>query len=105
MPMDPSLKRIIARDGLALLMIIGLGLLFLWIGITFRPSLEQIDQSITFYQTHGSHGQKLKFPDSVSRELQDIGKFLLFGGYPIYLLLRFIIWAIGTLKRKENVIS
>ena len=32
--------------------------------------------------------------------LMGIGKFILFGCYPLYLLVRFIIWAIRTLKAK-----
>ncbi len=105
LPINSKLKRIIAKEGLILLGIIGLGLLLLWCGMAFRPTLEQIDQKLTYYQTHGTHGS-LQFPNWVpSRELRDIGKFLLLWGYPIYLLLRFIIWSIGTLKRKESITS
>ena len=37
----------------------------------------------------------------VQNRIRNFGFFLLFAGYPFYLLIRFIFWAIGTLKQKE----
>lgn len=35
-------------------------------------------------------------------KIREISFYILFLGYPFYLLIRFIVWAIGTLKAKEK---
>ena len=67
-----NIKKIIAREGLVLLGIMLVGLLFFFVGV-FMSNVALIGE---------------------------IGYFILVLGYPAYLLIRFILWAVKTLKGK-----
>lgn len=79
-------KKVIAREGLVVLGTIGLGMLLISLALHFRPSLEDIFD-----------GKDVSnFPYG---KMIDCGRLLIIA-YPLYLLIRFITWAIKTLKEK-----
>ena len=77
--MKKDIKKIIAREGLILLGFILLSVIITFVLLTteFAVVGEQIGQKIVTFAV-----------------------ILLLLGYPIYLLSRFIVWAIRTLKEK-----
>lgn len=79
--MNNKIKKIIAREGLILLTIIGAGFIFRIIGTSGHPFAEWIDVT------------PFNFFDR-------LGRIIIILGYPFYLLAQFIIWAIRTLKQK-----
>ena len=79
--MDNKIKKIIAREGLILLTIIGVGFTFRMIGTSGHPFAEWIDVT------------PFNFFDG-------FGRIIIILGYPLYLLAQFIIWAIRMLKQK-----
>jgi len=92
-----KIKRIIAREGLIILSIISLGLLLIstpyiflgienFINIIFRPSSGRLLGWV-------SEPLYIRIP-------RNIGILLLYLGYPFYLIIRFILWAIKTLKEE-----
>lgn len=77
-----AIKRIIAREGLILLAIIGVGFIFRIIGTSGHPFAEWIDVT----------------PLNLCNTF---GRIIIISGYPFYLIIRFIFWAIRTLKQKQ----
>lgn len=86
--MDDKMKKNIAREGLILLGTVGLGLLLVSIALYFRPSLKDIFDEISPPSRFIHWGIIIK-----------LGKMLIIS-YPVSWLIRFIIWAIKTLKQK-----
>jgi len=74
-------KKIIAREGLILLTIVGVGFAFRIIGTSGHPFSEWVD--VTPFNS-----------------LDGFGRIMIILGYPFYLLIRFIFWAIKTLRQK-----
>jgi hypothetical protein len=84
-----QIKRIIAREGIVLLGFIASGLLLLLVmNFVICP---QPKVSITVDELYFN-----RYPPLVPY----VGLYLMFFGYPCYLLIRFIIWAVRTLKNK-----
>jgi len=84
--MKAETKKVIAREGLVLL------------GFVILSLIMQLWGASGWY---GYFAQDI--PDkcpAIFRLLQHYGKLLIVVGYPAYLLIRFIIWAIKTLKNK-----
>lgn len=75
-----KIKKIIAREGLIVLGIISIGFILRFIGTSGHPFSEWIDVT------------SLNFLDG-------FGRIIIISGYPLYLLIRFIFWAIRTLKQ------
>lgn len=87
--MSPKIKRIIAREGLILVCIVICGLVTIFLG-----------QLIHGYSIKGK--EVLTTEELFSRNLiEKVGVYLLYLGYPIYLLIRFILWAVRTLRKDE----
>lgn len=114
-----SIKKIIAREGLVLLGIIGIGYIIMTtpdLYIKSRPiRIEQAtnketpidlltERRITYLDTGERKIYRLseinKARDRQER-VRNIGFVILLFGYPVYLLVRFIIWAIRTLRQKH----
>jgi len=86
--MDIKTKRIIAREGLILLVTIGLGIFLISIALYFRPSLKDIFDEISPPNGFVQWGIIIK-----------LAKALIIA-YPVSWLIRFVIWAVKTLKQK-----
>ena len=88
-----SIKRIIAREGLIILAILLAGFLLQLLGrrlLDFScPTPAEIYDFVPC---------KYQFLFWVSRFLGKTGTFILAFGYLLYLLIRFIIWAVRTLR-------
>jgi len=124
--MDKKIKRIIAREGLIIIVILAIGLFAFNIG---KQSLkhykdrywkEVIANNAIYLRTNPYKQNEIKqqynklwstsFNGKVNKEfglgsyiaycLQFIGFWLLCLGYPLYWFIRFIIWAVRTLKEK-----
>lgn len=82
-------KKIIAREGLILLGIIAISLLA-------KYAIDIYGRIVGFYI-------KEEWADIpyIFTVLYNLGNILLYLGYPIYLLIRFVIWAIKMLKEKK----
>ncbi len=87
-----KIKRIIAREGLIVLATVGLGCLLIWIGLTFRPTLKDIFDTVA--------EESLCYSSFPFGKMIHLGKLLIIS-YPISWLIRFIIWALRTLREKE----
>jgi len=90
--MTDKIKKIIAREGLVILSTLALGLLLIILGNLFHPHNSNIP--------YGILGEK-----AYQYDLMIANRFLLFGVilaglYISYFLIRFIIWAIRTLRKK-----
>jgi len=106
-----KIKRIIARDGLIIIAIIAIGFIY----ILYIPRLiyprpigggrdyyaEEIEHKPSPQYTRITSTEELNKVDAKQERVRTMGMFLIILGYPIYLLIRFIIWAIKTLKQKE----
>lgn len=120
--MNDKTKRVIAREGLIILGIIGIGILIIFLSSIYPPSPVPIktdietgrpstltpkqfekakqegfvvDKIVSFEQ------RRLKENcDKARGNLSLIGFLVLVAGYPLYLLIRFIIWATRALKHK-----
>jgi len=91
-----NIKKIIAREGLVIISIIIVGLLLI-----NCPSIYLAVENFIGRFFHS----RLIWEEWVNKPLyisipENIGWFLLLLGYPSYLLIRFIIWAIKTMKEK-----
>lgn len=78
--MNPKVKRIIAREGLIILCLVISGI------------LSVLSTSLF---VRGDEGATTLFP-------LFLGLFLMFGAYPLYLLIRFVIWAFRTIFEPED---
>lgn len=90
--MEKKIKRIIAREGLVLLGIILLGFIFYFI-ISNIPDFRA-------YKNIGGETIKGIVWDDTKSMIESIAIYIIFLGYPVFLLVRFVIWAIKTLKDK-----
>jgi hypothetical protein len=107
-----KIKRIVAREGLILLGIIGVG--FSVIATSDLYFRHKYKLGRDYYAEEIEHKSSVKQDifDKIYPEYQkemaekergravSIGFFILLLGYPAYLLVRFIIWAVKTLKGK-----
>lgn len=89
--MDNKIKKIIAREGLILLGILLLGSIIIWIAellnyIFNPPATKDVLPRLVFEPFY---------------QIIDIGKWVRIIGYPVYLVIKFIIWAIRALKQKS----
>jgi len=107
--MNPKTKKIIAREGLVFLGIVLLGFIIIQTGMHFLPYLKITCLENLFEKkcilTPAEEliwGNLPPPPPILYRIITAIGQFLLFLGYPTYLLIRFIIWAIMILLKKEK---
>ena len=122
--MNPKIKKIIAREGLIILGIILIGILIIstsWVYLPYykRPPTDLLaDKPTKDYYAEEIAGKKPSLdeifkptPEEAITELNRrvdarrsdaslIGFLFILFGYPIYLLIRFIIWSIKTLKGK-----
>jgi hypothetical protein len=114
-----QLKKIIAREGLVLLGIVGIGCIIMatpGLYIKSRPiRIEQTanketpidlltERRITYLDTGESKIYRLSEVDKAcekQEKVRNVGFIIIFFGYPVYLLVRFIAWAIRTLRQKE----
>lgn len=71
-----NIKRVIAREGLIILAIVGIGFMLWYTGIQINPTTLLHDHLIGY------------------------GLFLIFIIYPVYWLIRFIVWAVRTSREK-----
>ncbi len=113
-------KRIIAREGLIILGIIGVGFLVVNmaglfytepIPIRIEKATDQetpidllAEKRITYSDTGERKIYRLSEIEKVGEKQEQVsrtGFLIIFLGYPFYLLTRFIIWAIKTLKEKK----
>ena len=122
--MTPKIKKIIAREGLAIIGVIAAGLLIIFASSIFPPHPKPIEPILKEtasavadkwdgYRAKTASDLYENAPEmarakSKSREvyrirsgLHTIGFLLLILGYPFYLFIRYIIWAVRTLKRDE----
>ena len=91
--MNKSVKKIIAREGLVIIGIFAIGVFIIFLAHFFN---------------HIIHKPKplpgnMQLPDLLFEPfatIETVGFGLLMFGYPLYLLIRFIIWAIRTLREK-----
>ena len=79
--MKKPIKKIIAREGLILLGIVTMALLFMFVLANIPDS-----KGIVWDNYHDN--------------MIMVGFAFLYLGYPLYLLIRFILWAIRTLREK-----
>lgn len=86
--MDNKIKKLIAREGLVLLSLLMFGFILLFLGnyLNSRP----IDLLAQPPESH--HNFDI---------LLNVAYILIIAGYPFYLLTRFIVWAIRTLKQRN----
>jgi len=89
--MTKTVKKLIAREGLVIIAIVGIGLII--IGLAFVVYL--------IYETQIAKDSFI--PDTLSffvNTLAVIGGAIAVLGYPLYLLIRFILWAVRTIREK-----
>lgn len=124
--MTPKLKKIIARDGLVILGILGIGMILFLLGNITKPNnIISIRYKTNFgtWEIEANRQPtlqeaKVALSEKIGKSVSDIniidskeiykysdylvfiGIFLMSCGYLLYLLIRFIIWAINTLKEK-----
>ena len=101
--MDDKIKKIIAREGLILLGLLVIGISIYFMGQFFGHSA--IPNILTDDEIHkmdmGVNVKHMQF-SNFWFSLSIVGFFVgLGGGYVIYLIVRFILWASKTLKQKE----
>ena len=120
--MNLKTKKTIAKEGLLFLSIIVISILFIFIGEKmgeYEPKKAKFDLSTARPVVLNDEGvnitggfdlknsvpvselEKQAQMQNVGTAVANIGIFSLFFGYPIYLLIRFLIWAIKTLKGKK----
>ena len=96
--MTPNIKKVIAREGLVTIGIIVFSVLIILVG-----------NIAIFYEGHirlnVPKGYVLVNPITdenapIGFGIKNIGYLCLISGYPTYLLIRFIIWSIRTLRAK-----
>ncbi len=85
-----NIKKIMAREGLVILGTVGVGTILISLALYFRPSLDDIFNGVP-PTTMGT------LPWGI---LIRVGQTFLVT-YPLYLFIRFILWAIKTIKQKE----
>ena len=118
-----NIKKLIAREGLIFIGIMLLGILFSFISAQI-PYAERKPVGAPVFKDNGPWNQYIVgtkdekgrpiekidgswyLKDSNDNNLMkdniaNLGMFILFFCYPFYLLIRFILWAIRTLKQKE----
>jgi uncharacterized integral membrane protein len=84
------IKQIIAKEGLIFLGILLFGAIIINTTYLLRPSLEDIFNGININNL--SYGRII-----------DVGYLIVIFGYPLYLLIRFIFWAVKTLEKEINI--
>ena len=87
--MNEKVKKIIAREGLIIIGFVFIFILFYWTGTHTQIQWEQ-------YRKEPKPNQLL-----ISWANGTLGYYVALIGYPIYLIVRFIIWAIRTLKQRK----
>ena len=111
--MNKTAKRIIAREGLIVIGLITVSLLIMGISFIYPPypktntsqTKKITEKNIVWDKPIASTGfDAIRF-DKVKRierqrENIKIGGIIILYLYPIYLLIRFIIWAVKTLREK-----
>lgn len=93
--MNRGIKKLMAKESLVLLGFILIGFTIFSLGragLWCRYSLPKVNT--------GNPTWDVGLPLCEDKAIKDFGVFLLFAGYPCYLLVRFIIWAIKTLRQE-----
>lgn len=100
--MDKSIKKTIAREGLILLGIVIIGVMLTWVNdeVDYTHIISTWKGKIYLIPERYIFSIRLFEIGDIYFIKYGIGTFLLFLVYPIYLLIRFIIWAIKTLREK-----
>lgn len=91
--MNKSVKKIIAREGFIIFAIMIISVILVWISVPAGHHYE-------YFSTIGLKNPYPFFDNRILASLFAIGVRLSFFGYPVYLAIRFIIWAIKTLREK-----
>ena len=98
--MDNKIKRIIAKEGLILLIFLALGILIWCVG-------HYLNYRYWHYDVKKVFPNPLSYEQEIGVGLANpyytiiwLGKIFTFVTYPLYLLIRFIFWAIRILKQK-----
>lgn len=89
---DIKLKKFIARETLVILILSSINLLAICLNFLWATIATLSTKQVNFY----------KLPDQPYDRLYEIGISVFIFLYPIYLLIRFILWAIRMLKEKET---
>lgn len=108
--MNSTIKKIIAREGLVIIGIVGLSYFFYSPLTNFyvQPKMtiqrdyhaEEIEKKPVPQFTKVCSDAEMENAEKRERFVRGIGLNILFFGYPIYLLVRFILWAIKTVRKK-----
>jgi len=93
--MQLKTKKIIVREGLILLCFMIISVVLVWIGVPTGYHYQ-------YFTKIGLNNPFPYFDSPISALLYGAGVRIAFIVYPIYLFIRFIIWAIKTL-RKSNL--
>lgn len=91
--MDIKIKKIIAREGLVIVGFFIFSFIFIFI-LSNIPDFKAYKNSQT-----GELMRGIIWDDNKSK-IQQIGIYISLLGYPLYLFVRFFIWAIRILKQK-----
>lgn len=93
--MDRRIKKLMVKEGLVLLgfLLIGFAIFFLGrAGLWYKYSLPKVNT--------GNPTWDAGLPICEDRGIKHLVVLLLLAGYPCYLLITFIIWAIKVLRQK-----
>ena len=91
--MNKTTKKIIAREGLVAFCFMVISITLVWISVPTGHHYE-------YFSTIGLKNPFPYFDNIVSALLYGAGVRIAFVVYPLYLFIRFILWAIRTLKEK-----
>ena len=113
--MNDKLRRAIAREGLVLLCIIGIGCLIITSSFCIKPKPIRIEKIYEKKQPIDLFTE-MRFEKKTAREIytileyekivnkkatvKSIGLGIIVFGFPIYLMGKFVIWAIEILRQK-----
>jgi len=90
--MQLKTKKIIAREGFVLLCFVTISIALVWIGVPTGYHYQ-------YFTKIGLSNPSPYFDSYISALLYGAGVRIAFIVYPIYLFIRFIIWAIKTLRK------
>ncbi|MCX5715281.1 MAG: hypothetical protein NTV07_00090 [Candidatus Omnitrophica bacterium] len=94
--MNKNLKKIVTREALIISGIMMLSVMLVWISVPAGHHYE-------YFSTIGLKNPYPFFGDHIFALLYAIGVRLAFFGYPVYLAIRSIVWAIRALKKKTQI--
>ena len=89
--MNKNIKKIIAREGLVAFCFMVISIAFVWIAVPTGQHYE-------YFSMIGLKNPFPYFDNTISALLYGAGVRIAFIAYPIYLLIRFIIWVIKKIR-------